>query len=56
MKIELGQTPPYQEIQYNICSYKISVGYIKLEGCRYFYFDLDVTLTFRCDIDFINEL
>ena len=29
---------------------------IKLEGGRYFYFDLNVTLTFMCDLDLINYL
>ena len=30
--------------------------YIKFEGGRYFYFDLDVTLTLMCDLDLINDL
>ena len=29
---------------------------IKLEGGRYFYFDLDVTFTLMCDLDLINDL
>ena len=27
-----------------------------LKGCRYFYFDLDVTFTLICNIDLINDL
>ena len=30
--------------------------YIKFEGKKIFYFDLDVTLTFICDLDLINDL
>ena len=30
--------------------------YIKLEGKKIFYFDLDVTLTLMCDPDLINDL
>ena len=30
--------------------------YIKLEGKKIFYFDLDVTFTFICDLDLINDL
>ena len=29
---------------------------MKLEGKKIFYFDLDVTLTLMCDLDFINDL
>ena len=33
-----------------------NMSYIKYEGCRYFYFDLDVTFTLMCEPDFIHDL
>ena len=35
---------------------EISKTLHKLEGGRYLYFELDMTLTLMCDLDLINEL